>query len=130
MIVEELVGGEVGTCTPETPTVKAAGQMIADDVGSLAVVDDGDLVGIVTERDILRAVAQGKIRSGANVAQIMTPRPDSLEPDVDVREAAQWMMAAGYRHLPVVERGRLIGMISIKDLVWALTEAEAWKVET
>src|SRR5690606_4085507 len=94
--------------------------MIADDVGSLLVMDATDIVGIVTERDVLRAVAEGKTQG--IVKAIMTPEPDLLESDVDVMEAAEWMMAAGYRHLPVVQQGKLIGMVSIKDLVWALTE--------
>ena len=94
--------------------------MIADDVGSLLVMDDTDIVGIVTERDVLRAVAEGKTQG--IVKAIMTPEPDLLESDVAVTEAAEWMMAAGYRHLPVVKQGQLIGMVSIKDLVWALTE--------
>jgi CBS domain-containing protein len=46
--------------------------------------------------------------------------PDSFSPEMDVREAAEWMLAAGYRHLPVVEERRLIGMASIKDILWAL----------
>ena len=120
MIVEELVAGEVGTCSADTPIVEAAKQMIADDVGSLLVMDDTDIVGIVTERDVLRAVAEGKTQG--IVKAIMTPEPDLLESDVAVTAAAEWMMAAGYRHLPVVKQGQLIGMVSIKDLVWALTE--------
>ncbi|HEX7100913.1 MAG TPA: CBS domain-containing protein [Acidimicrobiia bacterium] len=120
MIVEELVAGEVGTCSADTPITEAAKRMIADDVGSLLVMDDTDIVGIVTERDVLRAVAEGKTQG--IVKAIMTPEPDLLESDVDVMEAAEWMMAAGYRHLPVVQQGKLIGMVSIKDLVWALTE--------
>jgi CBS domain-containing protein len=120
VIVEELVAGEVGTCSADTPIVEAAKQMIADDVGSLLVMDDTDIVGIVTERDVLRAVAEGKTQG--IVKAIMTPEPDLLESDVAVTEAAEWMMAAGYRHLPVVKQGQLIGMVSIKDLVWALTE--------
>jgi CBS domain-containing protein len=51
----------------------------------------------------------------------MTPEPDSLEPDVEVADAALWMLAAGYRHLPVVTDGQVIGMLSIKDIMWALT---------
>lgn len=123
MLVRDLLGGEVDTCTPDTPTVEAARMMIHEDVGSLAVVDDeGELVGIITERDVLRLVAEEKLGKRHVVGEAMTPRPDSLDPDVDVREASEWMMAAGYRHLPVLESGRLIGMVSIKDLMWALTE--------
>lgn len=122
MIVKELLVGEVATCTPDTPIVEAAQHMIEVDTGSLVVIDKGELVGIVTERDVLRAVAQTANTKTVTVGRIMTPGPDSLEPDVDVRDVALWMVAAGYRHLPVVEDERLVGMVSIKDLVWALTE--------
>lgn len=125
MIVQELLVGEVATCTPDTPVVEAAIEMRKADTGSLVVLDKGELVGIVTERDVLRAVADGLNTKSATVARIMTPGPDSLEPDVDVREVALWMVAAGYRHLPVVDGERLVGMVSMKDLVWALTEEDA-----
>lgn len=122
MIIEELVGGEVGTCSPGTPIAEAATQMIADDVGSLVVMDNTDIVGIVTERDVLRAVSEGQSTKTTPIKAIMTPEPDLLEADVDVEEATEWMLAAGYRHLPVVKDSRLIGMVSMKDLVWAITE--------
>lgn len=121
MTIRDLISGEVGTTTPSTSAIDAAKYMIDDNVGSLAVVDDGELVGIITERDFLRAVAQGTLR-GAKVADLMTPRPDSLDVEVSVREAAEWMVAAGYRHLPVLDGTRLVGMVSVKDVVWALLE--------
>jgi CBS domain-containing protein len=130
MIVEELLVGDVATCTPDTPIVEAATHMMEGDTGSLVVIDKGDLVGIVTERDVLRAVAEGQNTKTVTVGRIMTPGPDSLEPGVDVREVALWMVAAGYRHLPVVEDERLIGMVSIKDLVWALTEEPRIEAES
>ncbi|HVR31286.1 MAG TPA: CBS domain-containing protein [Acidimicrobiia bacterium] len=120
MRVSELIGGPVYSCTAETGTRAAAKRMIADDVGSLAVVTDHSLVGIVTERDIVREFASGA--SGKRtVGDIMTPNPDSLAPDIEVDEAANWMMGAGYRHLPVVDGDELVGMVSIKDVLWALT---------
>ena len=54
----------------------------------------------------------------------MTPDPDSLTPDVDAADAADWLMATGYRHLPVVEEGQLLGIVSIKDVLWALKDTE------
>jgi CBS domain-containing protein len=120
MRVSELIGGPVSSCTVDTTVLAAAERMIADDVGSLAVVKDESLVGIVTERDIVREFASRE--SGLRtVGDIMTPNPDSLSPDIDVDDAAAWMMGAGYRHLPVVENGKLVGIVSIKDVLWALT---------
>lgn len=122
MIVGDLIGGPVSTCAPGLGLGDAARQMLADDVGSLAVLKDRDLVGIITERDVMRVVAEGRSVDETRVAEAMTPAPDSLGPDVKVEDAADWMMAAGYRHLPVLEGGDLVGMISIKDVLWALTE--------
>jgi CBS domain-containing protein len=120
MRVGELIGGPVYTCTEETDIREAARQMLSDDVGSLAVVSDETLVGIITERDIVREFAESP--SGTRrVSDAMTPDPDSLAPDIDVDDAAAWMMGAGYRHLPVVDGGKLVGMVSIKDVLWALT---------
>jgi CBS domain-containing protein len=82
---------------------------------------DDRLVGIVTERDLVREFAEESPR-GRLVGDVMTPDPDSLAPDIEVDEAADWMMAAGYRHLPVVDEGKLVGMVSIKDILWVLTE--------
>lgn len=122
VIVEDFLVAEVASCAPDTPILEAARLMTEGDTGSLVVIDKGELVGIVTERDVLRAVAEDLNTRTVTVGRIMTPGPDSLEPDVDVREVAQWMVAAGYRHLPVIDDERLVGMVSIKDLVWALTE--------
>ena len=72
--------------------------MVTHETGSLAVVDDeGDLIGIVTERDVLEIVAdEGDIYS-VTVSEVMTSDPDALEPDAEVGYAADWMLAAGYR---------------------------------
>lgn len=121
MRVGELIGGPVVTCDPHTEVADAAKTMMAEEVGALAVMDDTRLVGIVTERDLLRVVAD-RPRGPLPVGRVMTPSPDFLSPDVDVDDAAEWTIAVGYRHLPVVERGQLIGMVSIKDLLWALTD--------
>ncbi|HSJ26668.1 MAG TPA: CBS domain-containing protein [Acidimicrobiia bacterium] len=120
MRVNELIGGPVYSCATDTEVHAAAEQMLADDVGSLAVVQDETLVGIVTERDIVREFA-AREPGQRTVGDIMTPNPDSLSPDIDVDDAAAWMMGAGYRHLPVVDNGKLVGMVSIKDVLWALT---------
>jgi CBS domain-containing protein len=121
MRVNELIGGPVSSCTEDTDVREAARQLLADDVGSLAVLRDGDLVGIVTDRDLMRELAEDHTGS-RHVGEAMTPNPDSLDPDLQVEDAADWMMGAGYRHLPVVAEGRLVGMVSIKDVLWALTD--------
>lgn len=121
MLVGELIGAPVVACDPHTEVSEAAKTMLADEIGALVVLEDAKLVGIVTERDLLQIVAE-KSRGPSSVGKIMTPRPDYLSSDVEVGDVAEWMMATGYRHLPVLERGQVIGVVSIKDVLWALTD--------
>jgi CBS domain-containing protein len=125
MTVRELVGGEVIWVAPEATVRSAAVSMKRNGVGSVAVEVDGALEGILTERDILDATAEGVDLDRARVDEWMTAYPDSIDPDMPVPEAAQWMLASGYRHIPVVDGSLILGMISIKDVLWALTEPSA-----
>ncbi len=120
--IRDLLSGEALVCGPGLELTRAAQTLHDSGIGSLGVVDNGRLVGIFTERDLVRAVADEVDLSVTTVAAYMTPDPDDLAPDVAPIEAARWILATGYRHLPVVEDGKLLGMISIKDLMWALME--------
>jgi len=122
MTVRELVGGEVIWVAPEAMIRVAAAMMKSNGVGSLAVEVDGALEGIFTERDLLDAVAGDADLDQTRVDAWMTAYPDSIDPDMSVPEAADWMLASGYRHIPVVDGSRILGMISIKDVLWAMTE--------
>ena len=125
MELRDLMSGEVFTIPHDVSVREAAECMEKEEVGSLAVIEDGELSGIITERDIVRSVGDGLDPGSASVGDVMTPYPDSFDPGMSVHEAADWMLAAGYRHLPVVENGALLGMASIKDILWAVTgEAE------
>lgn len=121
MLVADLIGDDVHTCSPTLSAEAAASQMIAQEIGSLAVVEDDKLVGIVTERDLLKVMA-GQAPHRAKVEDVMTHSPDSLNRDVEIADAAEWILSSGYRHMPVVEGSRLIGMVSIKDVLSALTQ--------
>lgn len=121
MTVRDLIGGEVLTSSPDQSLRNAADTMSASNVGALAVVRDGRLVGIITERDLVGAIASSVDTDEAQVGDWMTQDPDSLDPEMDVEAAADWMLAAGYRHLPVVDGVNLIGVLSIKDVLWAVT---------
>lgn len=120
MQVRELIGGTATVCGPDLLLAEAARVMIDERIGSIGVVEGGRLVGILTDRDLVRAAASGVDPGGARVQDWMTPDPDCLSPDTDVEDAAEWLLATGYRHLPVVEGGRLLGILSIKDVLWAL----------
>ena len=124
MTIQELVGGEVISVTPDVTIRSAASEMQEIGVGSVAVVVDKNLAGILTERDILNAVAESIDLYQASVGDFMTMLPDTFGPEMSVQDASDWMLATGYRHLPVVdENGELIGMVSIKDILWAITDS-------
>lgn len=122
MEVRELLSGEVITIAADQTVRDGAIAMNEAGVGSLAVLEDGELTGIFTERDVLHAVAEETDLDEDPISRWMTDYPDSFSPDMDVREAADWMLATGYRHLPVLENGAVIGMASIKDVLWAVTD--------
>jgi CBS domain-containing protein len=121
MQVGALVGGSSEVVGPETTLFAAATALIANGIGSLAVVDGRQLAGIITERDLVRATAEGLDPNEATVGQWMTAAPDTIGPDVDVDEAAAWLLEMGYRHLPVMDGDELLGIVSIRDLLWAIS---------
>jgi CBS domain-containing protein len=106
---------------PEVSLSEVAQRMVDKDVGAVLVMEDGRLVGILTERDVLRAVAQGAAESAA-VAGWMTRDPETLEPDESTQQAAVLMIHGGFRHLPVVENDEVVGMLSIRDLMRVVLE--------
>lgn len=115
----------VWTIGPEEP-VLAAIQLMADKhIGALPVVRDDELLGIVSERDYARKVILlGRSSSDTPVWQIMTAKVTTVTPDDAVHRCMEIMTEQRIRHLPVVERNRLIGMISIGDLVKAVIEEQ------
>jgi CBS domain-containing protein len=94
----------------------AATRMAERSVGAAVVVDGERLVGILTERDVLRAVAADR-DAGATVDDCMTKHPEVVEPSDTTDHAAVLMIHGGFRHLPVVEGGRVVGIVSIRDLM-------------
>lgn len=124
MTVRELVNGNVIWVAPDATLRQAALLMMSTEVGSVAIEVDGALEGILTERDMLRAVAEDADLDQDRVSSWMTEYPDSFTPDMNVEEAAEWMLATGFRHLPVVDGDEVMGVISIKDVLWAITESK------
>lgn len=122
MRLGDLVGNAPHVCGPDTTVIEAAVAMEGSDLGSLAVVEGRELVGLITERDIRRSVAEG-IDLDTRVAAIMSGDPDTFDPDLDVWDAAAWIAESGYRHLPVIDdEGSLLGVVSIRDLLKALVD--------
>ena len=120
MKLRDLVGKAAHICGPATTLREAAAAMTQKGHGSLGVVEGMVLLGLVTERDLVRAIASGLDPDQVAVSSIMSKDPDTFSPEFDVSEAAQWLAESGYRHLPVVENNGLLGIVSIRDLLVAL----------
>lgn len=120
MKLRAMVGGRAEVCGPETTLQDVSEAMLAAQAGSVGVVEGRRLTGIITERDVLRAAAEGADPVAEIVADWMTADPDVFSPEAQVREAAQWLLETGYRHMPIMEDGELLGIVSIKDILWAM----------
>jgi CBS domain-containing protein len=119
--VSDLMVKDVLTVEPSDTIGEAAEKMDAANVGAVVVVEDMvRIVGIVTERDLMRAVAQRVRAAEARVRQWMTLDPVTIEPDMSIEDAAQLMFDNNFRHLPVVKDGRPVGIVSLRLLSrWA-----------
>jgi CBS domain-containing protein len=95
---------------------EAAAKMAERGVGAVVVLEGVRIAAILTERDVMKAVAAGQDGS-ASVTDWMTRHPDTIEPDDTTDHAASLMIHGGFRHLPVVESGKVVGIVSIRDLM-------------
>lgn len=119
--VSEMMSTQLVTVPPFAPIGDAARLMRERGIGSVLVCDGASVLGIVTERDIVGAVAQNRDTAKSPVTEIMTRDPVMVPPDTDIVFAARTMADRGIRHLPVAEEDRALGMVSIRDLVrWGL----------
>jgi len=116
--VVEVMNKSVVTVDPTASIGEAAEKMIEAGVGAVVVMEDmARIVGIVTERDILRAVAQRARAAEAKVRQWMTESVITIEPETEIKDAAKMMFERNFRHLPVVNKeGRLMGIASLRRL--------------
>jgi CBS domain-containing protein len=104
------------TAPPEISVSKAAKRMARRKVGAVMVVDHDSLVGIFTERDVLlRVVARGRDAQTTRLADVMTPKPQTVDPEKSFGYALLIMYESGFRHLPVTENGKLIGIVSARN---------------
>ena len=109
----------------ETATVAEAATVMGErHVGSALVLEGGKLVGIFTERDIVKALSQDFDAPSEPIEHWMTRQPTTVAPDANVRECLDIMVNRGFRHLPVTEESKVVGIVSIRDLSKALA-AEA-----
>ena len=118
--VRELMGKSTACADPRQSLVDAAAEMRAHRTSALAVLDGEAIVGIVTERDLIRAIADDRDPAATHVSQYMTHDPLCMEAGKLAAEAAAMMVKHRVRHIPVTDGGRLIGFLSARDLL-ALT---------
>jgi CBS domain-containing protein len=108
---------------PSTTVGEALSLMAQNRIGSALIMEGGKLVGIFTERDTVRAISQSYDAPTHEISSWMTRDPKTIDPDTDVEDAMKLMLDHGFRHLPVVEKGEVIGMISMRDLAAAEQDA-------
>src|SRR5919204_1150649 len=129
MRVSDIMTEAAVSDRPDDTLAEAARRMWEQQTGSLLVMEGSDLLGIITERDILRAVATGTELEKTRVEEVMARDLVTIDPSASLREAAHVMTDKWIRHLPVLDRGRLVGIISQRDLSGvlgtALNEPEA-----
>ena len=121
-VLSRMVGGErLVTFGAGTTVLEAAKSMAEREIGSVLVVDKDDLTGIFTERDVsLRVVAAGLNPLTTTLGEVMTTGPITTTPNQACGEVLDIMRAGGFRHLPIIDQGRVIGVISIRDIYTAV----------
>lgn len=115
--LSEIMTRDVFTTAPDTPVAEVAAAMLKGRFGSAVVTQGSLLMGILTERDVLRAAASRKDLNSSPVSEWMTGDPVTTTPETDVDEAAEIMMSQGFRHLPVVEGTVVAGIVSLRDIM-------------
>jgi CBS domain-containing protein len=115
--VEEIMTRDPRTVNASDTIVDAARTMNEADIGDVVVVDNGGVLGIITDRDIVvRAIAEGRDPQSTSVTDVCTQSPDTIEPSASVDDALKKMRDADIRRLPVVRDGRPVGIVSLGDL--------------
>lgn len=110
-------GHDVYSVSPDTTVYDALKLMAEKEIGALVVIEDEKMVGIVSERDYARKIIlKGKSSKGTPVREIMTPEVIHTRPDEKVRKCLSLMTKHHFRHIPVLEEERLVGILSIEDV--------------
>ena len=123
-------GHDVLSISPDATVYQALEQMVAQDVGALLVVNEGRFVGIFTERDYARKVIlKGKASRQTLVREIMSEHPASVTPDDTVEDCMKMMTQKYIRHLPVMEGNKLVGLVSIGDIVKYIIEEQKFIID-
>jgi CBS domain-containing protein len=122
MPIVDAMGPRLVSVTPDETVQVAIARMLEENVGSVAVCNEGRLVGIFTERDLLRLAGEGHDFAELRVREVMTRSPVTVPPDTDVLEAARIMGERQIRHLPILEGEHILGVVGIREVLRALVE--------
>jgi CBS domain-containing protein len=123
-------GSDVWSVRPSTPVYEALELMAEKNIGAVLVVEGGSLVGILSERDYARKVIlKGRSSQSTRVREIMTDRVVYVRPSQTTEECMALMTSHRIRHLPVMEQGKLLGVVSIGDVVKATIAEQAFTIE-
>lgn len=117
MLVREVMNKNVVTANTDLDMKKAADIMSKYSIGSLVILNEKKIVGIVTERNVLNAVAEGRNCEATLVADIMTKKVITVEPDKKVEDAVKLMIDNKVKKLPVVDKGEIVGIITASDII-------------
>ena len=121
----DLMTSDVLTVDPADTIGETAQKMVELGVSSAVVSDYGRLIGIVTERDLTRAVAGRVHSSEARVREWMTSEPVTMTPDASPEDAARVMLDNGFRHIPILDGEQIVGIVSIRDVArWSTKDAD------
>ena len=124
--VFDAMRSEFITVAPEDTLGEVAERMVEEKKGgAVMVMDYGRMIGILTERDLLRAIAYRVHTSEARVREWMTEDPITVPPETTLDEASQLMLDKNFRHLPVVDGGRIVGVVSLRRAVAAMQSTSA-----
>jgi CBS domain-containing protein len=126
MLVGSAMNVRVVSVRPDETVQVAIARMMEEGIGAVVVCEGPRLVGIFTERDVLRLAAEGPEFGSARLEDVMTRSPVTVDPDVHIVDAARLMGERGIRHLPVVEGENLHGVVGIRDVLRLLVE-RAWR---
>jgi CBS domain-containing protein len=120
--ISDAMRSDFVAVAPEDTLGEVAQKMVEAKTGAVAVLDYGRLVGILTERDMLKAMAGRVLTSDARAREWMTEDPITAEPGLELEKAQEIMLSSGFRHLPVVERGRVIGIVSLRRIAATMAQ--------
>jgi len=125
MKVRDIMVSDIETAEPDDTLDELAMMMREQDVGAIPIVEDGELIGIVTDRDIVvRCIAEGKDPVEIAADEVISGDLQTIDPDADIEEARRIMADHQIRRLPVLDNGMLVGMISLGDLAVKTAESE------